>query len=89
MHELRSMVVVEDPMPPDFWQVAVRVSSCVSITMLSQAEEKLEPVRVLTGAARAPGTTATAHRARRTEERRVFIVREEVGFCEKKKGGLL
>jgi hypothetical protein len=80
MHELRSMVVVEVPTPPDVWQVAVRVRLLVLTTMLSQVEEKLLPARVSMGAARAPGTAATVQRARRTEERRVFIVKAEVGY---------
>jgi hypothetical protein len=79
MHELRSMVVVELP-TPDVLQVAVRVRLLVLTTMLSQVEEKLLPARISTGAARAPGTAAMAQMARRTEERRVFIVKAEVGY---------
>jgi hypothetical protein len=73
-HALRGIVVVSVPVLPDNSQVAVRLLLAELKLILVQVEEKLL-ARPLTEVARAPGAAAMAKIARRTEDRRVFIVR--------------
>jgi hypothetical protein len=70
------MVVVSVPTPPDFWQVAVRLSLLeLKLIPVQVAEKLVAGARPSAGVASAPGAAAIAKMARRTEERRVFIVR--------------